>query len=624
MSNEISLDELKRKVLGNELYLKTFEDGITDKELDIRSQLIGIEKEDIIEVLNLKKTEKIEQKEDKGLKIGNIILKKLSGPTSFKILIPHKKNKPLIILIGDLHNKISGFCENCRCDNLDDCCLYSFDISFIKLLDGLTNKENPIGIYVEDFKQTKSWKDEDQEGLESYLNEKAVEYKENILHKEYRVGEPLKELKINYGDCFRNLKYQKDCPTKNIHWNYTDTRISPRSYENQIFKYLYFLKRETGIENIILNLFNLDSFGFVKNLLQNKKSIIRKQIVKAGLNIDFEIEKYIKPYFDYVWKKSCMLYDRKNKIININLTTSLTKKLILYFFQNRDISNQQICRNVDFTSENIKSIITLLTSPLVELYSYYRMIKQLKNIIPESTIKSFPLIINILGENHIENYQYFLGNIKEEYFTYWNSSAIKDTDQCILFDLNFDLNNYLPNDIEYIQIKNLHFKIITDFRKYLIGNDYENILNDEILQKRIDIINKKRPDFKLTLSKLKQLTEYDNLINESEINKKILSNQEMDNKLAENSTINNLKFAMKNNNLKATQKILKQKNFELEIDHEFELFIIHNYLGKDKDLQNKKILMDIINSYFKKKGEKISKKMVEEYFNYQVESFLLF
>jgi hypothetical protein len=254
------------------------------------------------------------------------------------------------------------------------------------------------------------------------------------------------------------------------------------------------------------------------------------------------------------------------------------------------------------------------------------MIKQFNNIQEVSTIKSFPLVLNIFGEEHIKNYQYFLTQIKNEYDIFY--IGLKgDKDQCILFsDLNFDLNQLFPKEISNYKRKNIHWNAVKNFRKYLLGDIYNQMINElktdfneEELQKQVEKINKKNPNKNMNIFLLKELTEYDNLIGEIEINKKIKDEIELDNNILKFGSLNNLKYAMKNNSLKNVKKIVSLPNIELSestLNYLYNNFIFDNYIYPNnyeynlsnnefidlKRIENKEILLDILEEVFKKEN----------------------
>ena len=148
---------LRTLALGSDLVYKGKENGITDDELSIRSTLIDIPKESIIKLSLFNKTkDSLETILNKGLKVNNVLIQKLSGPSSLRILTPKEGvDLPIIIMLGDIHNKIGGQCETCNsidCDYKEECCVHSFEPYFLQLFDNLGSKEQPIEIFIEDYK----------------------------------------------------------------------------------------------------------------------------------------------------------------------------------------------------------------------------------------------------------------------------------------------------------------------------------------------------------------------------------------------------------------------------------------------------------------------------------------
>jgi len=81
---------------------------------------------------------------EKGLIINNTIIKKISGPVSFYLLVPHKKEFPTILLFGDIHFSNLNICS--ECDEKNNCYpIWSTEFLSILDKDGFTfNVEHPF------------------------------------------------------------------------------------------------------------------------------------------------------------------------------------------------------------------------------------------------------------------------------------------------------------------------------------------------------------------------------------------------------------------------------------------------------------------------------------------------
>ena len=61
-----------------------------------------------------------------GLKLNDLLINRISGPTSITFLKPTRSSLtefqkigielPIILLFGDIHHSVSGTCNNCVCE----------------------------------------------------------------------------------------------------------------------------------------------------------------------------------------------------------------------------------------------------------------------------------------------------------------------------------------------------------------------------------------------------------------------------------------------------------------------------------------------------------------------------
>ena len=138
-----------------------------------------------------------------GIKIGNDIITRLSGPISTYFLRPRADRPveffPLVLLFGDRHFSKDNSCFNCICEDNNDCCLSISSLKFLQMIDSLALPEYPIDFYTEMFLQITDG------------------FKGGYMH----------DLINDYPSCFyQSLKNTIDdnCPTKNIRWQGADAR----------------------------------------------------------------------------------------------------------------------------------------------------------------------------------------------------------------------------------------------------------------------------------------------------------------------------------------------------------------------------------------------------------------
>ena len=149
-----------------------------------------------------KKTEKVSN----GMRIGDTIINRISGPISIYYLKPSKQVPvanlhlfPSIMLFGDEHFSKANVCERCNC-NKSACCYTITDTPFLKCIDTLASKY-PIDFYTET----------------SFLGS----------HYGYEYGFMEKFTSGNFVSCYhktlRNTIFDK-CPTQYIRWHTADSR----------------------------------------------------------------------------------------------------------------------------------------------------------------------------------------------------------------------------------------------------------------------------------------------------------------------------------------------------------------------------------------------------------------
>ena len=315
----------------------------------------------------------------------------------------------------------------------------------------------------------------------------------------------------------------------------------------------------------MLNDLNINKFV---ELLLDDKSYINKQITKAKLNKKKEIE-LIKKYVTYISEQPCAQIIKENnedKLVYIKLTPTYIKSMI-----------EQKHR------ENLFSIYTHLTSFMVEIYCYYRILKH--RIYKEKS----KICLNIFGDSHCKFFTYFLTNIAK---THSSTIEVLSTinKQCLdLSGIYFDLNGYKSDaQLNKIYHYNSKFKVLELFRKYFLGDFYVkldvyydiNITNKDLLDK-LNLINKVHGTLEFTINKLKNITKFDHLIKETILNKKIKDNKfdTISNNELMYATSRTLKLSIQSNNFEFIFKLLDKVDIYdlLTVDDKCIYALLTNY-----------------------------------------------
>lgn len=313
---------------------------------------------------------------------------RLSGPSSFRLL---RKGSQYLLLLGDIHRKINGYCETCECTSKEDCCHYSFDVDFLRGLDKLSRPSNPVDIYVEGY---------DKENLD--YND-WLEMKTRYIEKDKQINQQLAMFKYKYRTCFnKGLTRNKsklnisDCPTRNINWFYSDPRIYIETrnenlletkFEYSFFTTILFLSGIPGSRIIdydmkphveLLYLLFTDTSTFITKYLQNEKSILYPLILSNHISL-------IKEYIQYI-----LTNVPKREETTIYLKSCLTLPNIHYRTPRLDLLNS----------------LVYATSFLTEWFVY----------LSSTRVERPPwLSVSVMGETHCRHFSHFLTKISKEY-----------------------------------------------------------------------------------------------------------------------------------------------------------------------------------------------------------------
>lgn len=420
--------------------------------------------------------------EENGLKINNQIIKKISGPVSFNLLVPNGENKkffnnskiqpPIIILFGDIHFDMSNLCQ--KCEKEYKC----YNIWSKNLLDLLDNMAKKIKI---DFNLEQGF------GVNTFQN-----------YGEDSPNGPLSILTTNILPCFFK---RSNCPTKNIRWNYVDTRYvkedNKYNFEalftqvenffhnvqpnidtlkiNNLDQYFYIIVSDlinynfntpdyTFSQNNFLEIlkiiFNILKSGSYEDFFKNDKitrSLIYKQIKKLPPplnNIEFWKDK-MDEYIKYVLYKRFTLEDIINTLEFLKYYIYLLEDiedLISEFNQkNIKITNDLIIREIfntegydsdkklklispilNLAGHNTITVLLYFNSIFLDMYYVLRTLKLPVNISTKKYEENSVLSICYFGVIHVIHITYFLTNILKIYNNDYVIEQSKDN-RCIDF-----------------------------------------------------------------------------------------------------------------------------------------------------------------------------------------------
>jgi len=147
---------------------------------------------------------------DKGLRLGGALIKSISGPSTYAILLPPKdSNLTIQILFGDVHRELRN-----TCDEKEEYSYFIWDKRFLEIVDSIA-KVYPTIFYTES-----------ADG--SFM--KRIDEKDSHLSKLVKTVEK----------CYsnrRNYEYEEECPTTYLLWEHTDARFFEQSLEGYLCDY---------------------------------------------------------------------------------------------------------------------------------------------------------------------------------------------------------------------------------------------------------------------------------------------------------------------------------------------------------------------------------------------------
>ena len=372
--------------------------------------------------------------------INDKVIDKLSGPIAFSLIKPKKKafdtlkkegtRLPIMMLFGDMHFSAEHQCESCTCSLKNrGCCMPVYSDEFLKIIDSLATKENPVDFSIEDFVTG-----EKRESLKKELKSN------NYNSKKHNDLIPMNMLIQRILGCYvkelRGTKtYTKYCPTKNIRWQFADarqakgTKYSLEINLNKMFLKLGDLYKK---ENIPLNT--------VKDIITRyKKSVggMYKKLINFNILKTKDTDKAIDYFFEIATPENSLIMKQINKLSpslkNMELwkdamkahlkdenekfndrfgfkkSTNITERLEFFMLLLKDDydtihSKLKDKKYRDFLTDEIDVSISE-NSMLLDFYYVTRAFK-----IPKGDINPF-LSISYLGDYHRENIVNLLVNI---------------------------------------------------------------------------------------------------------------------------------------------------------------------------------------------------------------------
>jgi|LauGreDrversion4_2_1035121.scaffolds.fasta_scaffold29447_2 hypothetical protein len=161
---------------------------------------------------------------DTGLRLGGEQIHRISGPSSYCLLLPPLESTlPIQLLFGDVHRSFENPCDE------DEKHTYKIHEEFLTLLDKVA-KVFPIHFYTES-------------AYGPFLE------KISIVEDGYLFSRVVRRMKECYGEK-TSYSYEEDCPTTYIQFEHVDARYFENSVEGYVFQYLRdFLRKQISHPN---------------------------------------------------------------------------------------------------------------------------------------------------------------------------------------------------------------------------------------------------------------------------------------------------------------------------------------------------------------------------------------
>jgi len=409
--------------------------------------------------------------EPKGLLIGDMLLKKLTGPVSIDILVPKPIDKipiefrdnslPVMMLFGDIHFSRLRGCDSCT---IDKNCIAINQVEFLKGLDTIA-KDIPTNVYIEQFYDPYD-REMIKESLESGNNDAIHEALEAHIKFNKR-SDYLTDLFENNMGCFikeirHNPMFESYCNSEYPQWHYLDVRnLTVSSYYKKTIYYetiylglLEYIESQKPIHNYLeyiadqmvsfydsatLTEDNItDTFSIITQAIENfysynpKKivelvfnskyseySIIQKQFYKNSETTQNKWLEYFEAYIQYKLDRLVKMdrsTDWKGEIQHSRIKSKIEYILDKYYYafdSNKgrfDFSNIIDKDDVISISAGLKQYSVEIKSAIADMYFLLRTFK----VLPEDSIYS-KLVIGYFGNAHTEGLTYFLTKIAKLY-----------------------------------------------------------------------------------------------------------------------------------------------------------------------------------------------------------------
>ena len=403
-----------------------------------------------------------------GILLNNVLINKISGPTSLIILKPkikdyEKRRLPIFILFGDVHRSNENLCHKCFCGIKNkNCCYPIYSKSFLKILDSLgTDKNYPIDFSIEGgISENLLYNESDIKKVKKYYANIKYQYPLNKVRDDYKICYN-KKIKEKHPKI-----YKSKCPTYNIRWQNVDARFHRYNdynydFENFLDKIydIFFIDKILTYEviinlskkfplyieylNIIKHIFDYNFYDYI----YTKRSSVFKQLKKIqDPKIRKNWEKMSKEYYKYI-------IDTYH--LNIPVCKTIFIKYIDYIIKIYEHTDEYNIENFNDHIINLQNILgtykknisgqlLYLNSALLDLYFLARTFK-----IPEGSEKTF-ISIGYFGQVHIDNITYYLTDIMKEYDIVYSigDKFIKiksNVKRCIEIDKYIDLQSIIDS-----------------------------------------------------------------------------------------------------------------------------------------------------------------------------------
>jgi hypothetical protein len=314
---------------------------------------------------------------EKGMKINNQLVERISGPINMRILKPSLESfyseeegniqLPIILLFGDMHQSFEGICKKCyekndiSTDEERQNCYPIYHEKFFNLFNNISTKQNQIDFFVEYDLHL---------DIKEFFNEKYKQFEERFKTKKNKFmilpeGDSISTYIQHLLPCLYHdsIFYDPLCNYKNLRIHFSDVRhVRDEETTSLIFsnEKNFKTKLKTGkiyLEKIfVLALDQLNfSYHFPYKIKSRKDSLLftinHFEIDKILLSIykddKFDISNFTNVLFDHIQTKHSKLFKQIKKqtfkkfqdfnFWKIIFEKCCTKNLQDFFEQNKEI-----------------------------------------------------------------------------------------------------------------------------------------------------------------------------------------------------------------------------------------------------------------------------------------------